>query len=82
MNSNLYLRFNDGRIGVTRYDYLRDAADMFVWFDDDENRARYGICHCWITENGSSFVILGDAPQNWSASHPAREHALPRNAHP
>jgi hypothetical protein len=82
MNSNLYLRFDDGRTGVTRYQYLRDAADMFDWFDDDENRTRYGICHCWITENGSSFVILGDAPQDWSPSHPVREHALPQHAHP
>ena len=82
MNSNLYLRFSDGRIGVTRYEYLRDAADMFARIDDDDNRARYGICHCWITENGSSFVILGDAPQDWCPSHPVREHALPYHAQP
>ena len=67
MNSNLYLRFADGRIGVTRYAYLRDAADRFTWFDDAANRNRHGICHCWRTEDGSSFVILGDAPQDWPA---------------
>jgi len=81
MTSNLYLRFADGRIGVARYPYLRDAADMYVWFDADENRSRYGICQCWVTEEGSSFVILGDAPKGWAASHPARESTAPHHAH-
>jgi hypothetical protein len=75
MNSNLYLGFADGRVRVTRYSYLRDAADMFSWFDDDTNRSRYGICHCWVTEDGSSFVILGDAPQDWSPARTPRESA-------
>lgn len=74
MKSNLYLRFSNGQIGVTRYDYLRDAADMYARFDEDEHRSQYGICHCWVTEDGSSFVILGDAPDGWSPTHPAREN--------
>lgn len=82
MNSNLHLHFGDGRTGVARFDCLRDAADMFAWFDDDENRTRCGIRHCWVTEHGSAFVILGDAPQGWCPSHPVREQALPHTAHP
>jgi hypothetical protein len=82
MTIDLYLHFSDGRIGVTRFEFLRDAADMFSRFDDDENRQRHGVCRCWIAESGSSFVILGDAPQGWTPGHPVQNQAAPQFAHP